>query len=79
MGSFRETVVSTCSVEIDENIASETSNGKGVPQNSQSLKVKDAESPHPKATALDASDIECTACGWKQMVFTLVMDLAQQR
>lgn len=70
VGSFRETVVSTCSVEIDENIASETSNGKGVPQNSQSwnLKVKDAESPHPKATALDASDIECTACGWKQMI-----------
>ena len=76
MGSFRETVVSTCLVEIDENIASETSNGKGVPQNSQSwnLKVKDAESSHPKATALDASDIECTACGRKQMVFTLEME-----
>ena len=68
--------MSTCSAETDENIASETSNGKAVPQNSQSWtsKLKDAESPHPKATALDGTDIECTACGCKQMVFTLEIE-----
>ena len=59
MGPFSETTVSTCSVETNKNIASET---------------KDAESPHPKATALDGTDIECTACGWKQMVFTLEIE-----
>lgn len=69
-GPFGEITVSTCSVGTDENIASETSNRKAVPQNSQSrtLKPKDAESPHPKATALDGTDIKCTACGWIQMI-----------
>ena len=45
-------------------------------QSAQIVKVglKDAESPHPKATALDGTDIECTACGWKQMVFTLEIE-----
>ena len=76
MGPFSETTVSTCSVETDKNIASETSNGKAVPLNSQSWtsKLKDAESPHPKATALDETDIECITCGWKQMVFTLEIE-----
>ena len=76
MGPFSETTVSTCSVETYENIASETSNRKAVPQNSQSWtsKLKDAESPHPKATAQDGTDIECTACGWTQKVFTLEIE-----
>lgn len=76
MGPFSETIVSTCSVEIDENIASETNNGKAAPQNSQSwtLQPKDPQSPHPKAIALDGTDIECTACGWTQMVFTLEIE-----
>ena len=76
MGPFSEAMESTCLVNIDENIASETINGKAVPQNSQSWtsKLKDAESPHPKATAQDGTDIECTACGWTQKVFTLEIE-----
>ena len=70
MGPFSEIVVSTCLVNTDENIASETINGKAVPQNNQSWtsKLKDAESSHPKATALDGTDIKCTTCGLIQTV-----------
>ncbi|CAH3110317.1 unnamed protein product [Pocillopora meandrina] len=70
VGPFSEAMESTCLVNIDENIASETINGKAVPQNSQSWtsKLKDAESPHPKVTALDGTDIKCTTCGLIQMI-----------